>query len=329
MRKTLLLLGALALGFGASAGEVRMNKIAYAGWPNCVALSNGNVELVVTTDVGPRIIRFGFVGKRNLFKEYPDLVGKTGGDEWRIYGGHRLWHAPEAKPRTYSPDNAPVAYAWDGKTLKITQPKEADTGIAKSLEITLDADANHVQVLHRLVNEGPWPVELAPWALTVMAPGGRAIFPQEPFRAHTEYLLPARPMVLWHYTNMSDARWTWGEKYVQLRQDPKAKTPQKAGFRNAQGWLAYLLKGDVFLKRFNLVSGADYPDFGCNMETFTNGDMLELESLGPLSTLAPNGGTAIHFEHWFLFKADVGDKESNIDAKLLPLVRKTDSVVAP
>ena len=49
--------------------------------------------MIATTDVGPRIIRFGFVGEENEFKEYEDTTGQVGGDEWRIYGGHRLWHA--------------------------------------------------------------------------------------------------------------------------------------------------------------------------------------------------------------------------------------------
>ena len=61
-----------------------MEKIDYKGWPNSYRLSNGTVDLVVTTDVGPRIIRFGFVGGENEFKEYEDMLGKTGGDEWRI-----------------------------------------------------------------------------------------------------------------------------------------------------------------------------------------------------------------------------------------------------
>jgi hypothetical protein len=67
-----------------------MQIINYAGWERCVRLSNGIVELVATMDVGPRIIRFGFIGGDNEFKEYPEMLGKTGGDEWRIYGGHRL-----------------------------------------------------------------------------------------------------------------------------------------------------------------------------------------------------------------------------------------------
>lgn len=300
-----------------------MEKKAYGGWPNCVWLSNGKVEVVVTTDVGPRIIRYGFVGGQNLLNEYPDLIGKTGGDEWRIYGGHRLWHAPEAKPRTYSPDNSPVQHEWNGKTLRVTQDTEPSTGIQKQMEITLDPQSSNLTILHRLTNRNPWDVKLAPWALTVMAKSGRAIYPQEPFRAHTDYLLPARPLTLWHYTDMQDPRWTFGTKYIQLRQDPKAKTPQKVGFKNSLGWAAYALKGDVFVKRFHYTDGGEYVDFGCNTETFTNEDMLEIESLGPLETLSADGGNVEHIEDWYLFKAEIGEKEADIDAKLLPLIEQT------
>src|SRR5215471_20774640 len=178
----------------ATTGQMQMQeRVNYGGWPNCVRLTNGRAELIVTTDVGPRVIRFGFVGGQNLFKEFIDQMGKTGGSEWRSYGGHRLWHAPEANPRTYAPDNASVKYFWDGRTLKLMQQVEATTGIAKEIEITLDPNDNHVTLLHRLVNKNLWDVELAPWCLTVMAAGGRAIFPQEPYRPHPEYLLPARP----------------------------------------------------------------------------------------------------------------------------------------
>ena len=100
-----------------------MEKIVYTGWPNCYRLANGLVELVVTTDVGPRVIRFGFVGGANVFKEYDAMLGLTGGDEWRIYGGHRLWHAPEGKPRTYCPDNGPVQIEEHPGFVRLIQPK--------------------------------------------------------------------------------------------------------------------------------------------------------------------------------------------------------------
>lgn len=304
------------------AAQMTMEVVPYGGWPNCIRLSNGTVELVATTDVGPRVIRFGFVGGQNFFAEYKGMMGKTGGKDWRIYGGHRLWHAPEAMPRTYCPDNGPVDYSWDGKTLKLVQPVESTTGIQKEIELTLAPLENRVEVLHRLINRNPWEVKLAPWALSVMAQNGRAIFPQEPYRAHEDYLLPARPLVLWYYTDMSDPRWTWGKKYIQLRQNPKAKTPQKVGLLNRQGWAAYVLNDQVFLKRFPFTEDAPYVDMGCNCETFTNADMLEIESLGPLTKLAPDSGTVEHVEYWYLFKAKVGKEEEAIDKAIPPLIQK-------
>jgi len=304
-------------------GQVQMQeKVNYGGWANCVRLTNGKVELIATTDVGPRIIRYGFVGGQNLLKEFADQMGKTGGSEWRSFGGHRLWHAPEASPRTYAPDNAPVKYSWDGKTLKLTQPVEATTGIAKEIEITLDPSDNHVALIHRLTNKNQWDVELAPWSLTVMAAGGRAIFPQEPFRPHPEYLLPVRPMVLWGYTDMKDPRWTWGTRYIQLRQDSHATTKQKIGLMNTLGWAAYHLNGDLFLKRFRYDAKASYPDFGCNNESYTDPDMLEIETLGPLAKLA-SGRFVEHTEHWFLYRVSVDESETAIDKSLLPLVQQT------
>lgn len=189
-----------------------MGTVEYAS-RRCVRMSNSLIELIATTDVGPRIIRVGFIGGPNLFAELPDVgLDLPDGRRWNIYGGHRLWHAPEHLPRTYSADNEPVRISQQGTTLALEQSPEPETGIAKVMQITLDGSRDCVTVVHRLTNHGPWAVELAPWALSVMAPGGRAILPQEPYRPPTEQLLPSRPIVLWSYTDMSDARWTWGKR---------------------------------------------------------------------------------------------------------------------
>ena len=90
--------------------KVTMQNVAYKGWKNNLQLSNGTVELVVTLDVGLRIIRYGFVGEPNVLKEYEEQIGKTGEKTWQIRGGHRLWHAPEDAVRTYVLDNSPVKF---------------------------------------------------------------------------------------------------------------------------------------------------------------------------------------------------------------------------
>jgi hypothetical protein len=289
-----------------------MEKIAYRGWANCYRLSNGVIELVVTADVGPRIIRCGFAGGENLFCEFAEMMGRTGGDEWRIYGGHRLWHAPEAVPRSYAPDNEPVKVKEQKKFVRVTQPVEKSTGIRKEIDIALSPGKPHAKLTHRLTNTGPWPVELAPWALSVMAAGGKVIIPLPPRGTHPECLLPANTLTLWPYTDMSDKRWTWGFKYVMLQQDVKAAKPQKAGVMVPDGWVACAVKGQLFVKTFEFVPGAKYPDWGCCVETFTNQQMIEMETVGPLTTLAP-GASVEHVEDWSLFK-DVAVPKTDADA---------------
>ena len=301
-----------------------MEKVSFNGWENCIRLSNGEVELIATTDVGPRIMRYGYIDGQNFFWENPEDLGKTGGDAWRIYGGSRLWHAPELPDRTYWPDNGPVDFKWDGATLSLIQAVEGSTGIQKSLHITLAADGTSVEIVHRSVNTNLWEVELAPWVLTVMNQGGRMIVPQEEYRPHPDYLAPARPLVLWHFTNMADARWTWGERYIQLRQEPGNADKEKIGLGVSEGWAAYTLNGEVFVKRFPHDAGATYTDLGCNFETFTNESMLEIETLGPLTKLPSHGGSIDHVETWHLFRAEVGDSDDAIDTALRPLVAGTE-----
>jgi len=284
-----------------STSHATCQPIAYGGWPNCVRLSDGRTELIITTDVGPRIIRYSFAGGNNLLKEFAGQMGTRGGKNWRSYGGHRLWIAPEDIKRTYVPDNEPVKWSWHSSSFIVQQRADPLTRLAKEIRIRYEPDGK-VRILHRITNDGRRIAEFAPWALTVMAPGGEAVFPMEPFVPHPQALLPARPLVLWSYTKMNDPRWTWGEKEIRLRQDVKRREPQKAGFLNRQGWMAYVLKRDIFIKHHDYIPGATYPDMGCNVETFTNSEMLELETLAPLVRLEP-GSHVDHIETWSLHRA--------------------------
>src|SRR5438093_12913953 len=92
----------------ALQAQVRVEKINYKGWPNNYRLSNGQVEAVVTGDVGPRIIRFAFVGGQNLLKEFAEQLGKSGEKEFQLRGGDRIWKAPEDPIATWAPDNVAV-----------------------------------------------------------------------------------------------------------------------------------------------------------------------------------------------------------------------------
>ena len=153
-----------------------------------------------------------------------------------------------------------------------------------------------------------------------MAQGGRAIVPVPPRGSHEKHLLATHSMTFWAYTDMTDPRWTWGERFVMLRQDPGAAGPQKLGLSVPDGWAAYAREGRLFVKRFCCDSRAVYPDFGCCVEVFTNADMLELETLGALSCVAP-GACVEYVEHWFLFDGVPAPRtEADVEKNVLPKV---------
>ncbi|HVN80941.1 MAG TPA: hypothetical protein VMW38_18270 [Terriglobia bacterium] len=298
-----------------------MEKVTYYNQPNCFKLSNGTVEVIVTTDIGPRIIRYGFQGEENLLAEVPDLKVTTELGDWKAWGGHRLWAAPESMPRTYSPDNTPIEYKQEGKqTIRLVQPVEPKTGIQKEMAVTLAETGTRLTIYHKITNKNLWAVDLSPWAMTIMKGGGVTILPQEPYRSHDDYLLPARPMVLWHYTNFSDPRWVLGGKYLCLKTDKSKIESQKVGILNKQGWAAYSLNQLLFVKAFDYKEGASYPDYGCNTETYTSASFMEIESLGPLVRLEPGQSTE-HVERWILFRGvDVGSTEASLDAAIAPRI---------
>lgn len=303
-----------------------MEIINYQGWQTCYRLHNQQIDLIVTADVGPRIIRLGFIGADNEFYEDTALHGKTGGAQWVNYGGHRLWHAPEAEPRTYAPDNEPVDVKKDGDWVRFIQPVEPLTGIQKEIALKLDPTSAHVSVIHRLRNTNHWSIELAPWALSVMAAGGKAIIPQPPRLAHDDCLQPINSMALWAYTDMQDRRWNWGTRYVTLQQEAGNENPQKVGLAVPDGWVAYARNQHLFVKTFTPQPGKRYPDFGSHVEVFTNDVMLEVETLGPLTQLAPQACVE-YAEQWHLFKdipapQDAEDITAHISPKVALILQK-------
>ncbi len=148
----------------------KIEQIPYGGWPNCYRITNGEVELIATSDVGPRVIRCGFVGGQNLFVELPNELGKSGEAWWMGRGGHRLWVAPETIPDTYALDNGPVKATVNGNRLTLLQPVEPETALQKEISVELSPEGL-VTVTHRIENTGPKSRRLAPWALSQMAHG--------------------------------------------------------------------------------------------------------------------------------------------------------------
>jgi hypothetical protein len=274
---------------------MKPSKIDYRGG-EALLFATRALELTVTTSVGPLVVALrSKVGRRhNLMLEVP--AGTPPANGYTFRGGHRLWHAPEDLVRTYQPDNEPLAVAALPKGVALTQPVEEKTGLVKGMAVEVLGERS-VRVTHTLTNRGLWAVETAPWALTMLPAGGYGVLPLLPKGSHADGdLLPTYALVPWSYTDLALPVWDLHRDFLGINVN-KAAGAQKLGITNYPGWAAYWNEGTTFVKYAPVIAGATYPDLGSAFETFTNGTMIEFETLGALTKLAP-GATATHVEHW-------------------------------
>lgn len=295
------------------ASNTRHEVISYQGWEGCHRLYNDSVDLIVSGMFGPRVLRFGYLEGENSFCEQYAAARAQPDSEFKLYGGHRLWHTPEDPNRTYLPDNSPIEATYSDGVLSVFASAEPVAQVEKSIDIALDPTGPRAIVTHTLTNRNVWDIETAAWALSVMPSGGTAVLPlplRAPHGPHS--LLPTHHFVFWSYTDLSDKRWSFAPRALLLHSDPSKDAAQKIGVSAAEGWLAYWRDGITFVKRFDHQPGADYPDEGSSAELFTNGIFLELETLSPIFKLRP-GESVEHIETWELMRGLPAPEASNID----------------
>ena len=282
-----------------------MEYINYKDFGKCAKLSKGGKTMLVTVDVGPRIIFYGYEGKDNIFYEdQADLINKggeyfdsaplKGKGIWHIYGGHRLWKSPEYID-TYYPDNSPVDVVEENGSVTFTSETEVTTGIQKSIKITMDGDGN-ATVEHIFVNrskEVTPPVAL--WALSVMDKGAVA---KIPLSTEDTGLLPNRNLVLWPYTDIKDDRLQLDDDCITLAQKNVPRPIKIGAFVKDE--VCVHIKGMKFSIAFPSIEG-DYADYCCNLESYTSDIMLEIETLSQIKSLK-TGERAVHTEKWRLEK---------------------------
>lgn len=281
--------------------SVKCYETDYKNYGKCLCLDNGNIKLIATIDVGPRIVFFGFCGGENVLFEDIDrnfYEINSGYGVWYAYGGHRIWVAPEVMPETYMPDNARVESSFDNGTLTLT-PAETKFGKQLRIRITMD-DSCTVKIENSITNCSDKPAEFAPWSVTGLAAGGTEIIP---LCRDDNGFLPNRTMALWSYSDIKDDRFTLADKYALLRQDPSVRKAFKAGFNVTDRQIIYVNGRRIFRMCFDGYKKAEYPDFCCNFETYTNNLFLECELLGELRSYQP-GETASISETWELSSAE-------------------------
>ena len=258
------------------------------------SIRNEYLRLDYLTTTGPRIIGLYVNGMdENLLAETPDVHWETPHGEYYLRGGHRLWIAPE-DPFYTCPENG-LNVVDENSKIVLRGPIDS-SGLQKEIRIGLDQ--NCVSLSHRVTWHGDQPIKLAPWTITQLRLGGMAILPL----SRADGLLPDRNLVFWPYASIKDERLELYDDVVLVHAQGNDKA-LKIGNLNSHGWIACILGNTLFIKRFVPHTAGQYPDMGCNVETYVKDSCIELETLGTLNTL--NQGDSITLEEtWEVISGD-------------------------
>ncbi len=269
---------------------IHIKRVEFFGSPNCYECRLGEKRLVITADFGPRIMSLSAGSGPNVL--FADEGKRMGNGKWLLYGGHRLWIAPETS-WTYAPDNDPCRVDIDGERITVTALDES-LGLEKSL--TVREREGDFAVTHSVVNRSDTLVTGAIWALTCVTPRVTVFFP---WGTGGDWDL--KKIVYWkrwmnHATDVRGSQFVPADDLFLVRPDG---SEGKVGTSGREGFIGVTGEGFTFIKRFDRHPTAAYPDEDCALQCYTCPDFVELETLSPLVTFFPNA-PVVHEEKWVL-----------------------------
>lgn len=284
-------------------------EIDYLNFGKCLKITSPKAEVIVTLDVGPRIISYRLLDGENIFWEDIERISYLNnqdidkmffkGATWYGLGGHRLWSSPESFS-TYYPDNNPVEYKLKNGVFTFLQEKQIYNEVQLTLTVSF---LNETEIIFEgtITNKSKIAKTCSSWSLSMCKGPGLEIVK---LPINDTGFKPQRVYSLWNFgAKNNDPRAYYGENYFALRMEPGNKKAYKVGMRINAGKVLYLTGKNAYIKKFNLAENQLYPDNNVNYETYTKDLFMELETLSPLKTIKPNESVT-QKEVWNLVKLE-------------------------
>ena len=272
---------------------MKISKCTFDNWKTAYKLTTAKSEMIIGTDKGPRILSLRLNKNENIL--FVDAAQKLGRDKWKIYGGHRIWLAPETET-CYAPDNAACDVKIEKEKIIITAPIDSVTQTQKVLIVS--ETKNGFSVTSSIKNVGVMLMTGSVWALTCVRTDAKVFFPW------------GRPgnwemkKICWwkgwagHGSNIVSLQWQPTNDLFII--NPTGEEG-KVGTGGYDGWIAAAFPAlkITFIKKFQYQHNANYIDEGCALQCYTCNKFIELETLSPYQTIYP-GETISHTEEWIL-----------------------------
>lgn len=290
--------GPLALpAFAEEGAEV----VSFYGYQDCIRLSNAATTVTLCPAAGGCVLEYSLHGTNVLYlpqgdegwqptpesRRGPMNAGRFDiGPEKVVQRGLVLWQG-----------------AWQGdvtgnRAAKMTSQFDPKSGVRLVRHFQLDHQSSRLRCTQTIINESDHPVNLCHWSRTFAVGGGVAVVPRSPRgRFPVGYVMYAGGNQI--QLRPSDANIRVSDEAVVITAAPEFP---KLGFDSHAGWLAYLAPTDqMFIKRYRTFPDRAYNEAaGLTLSVwYPQGEMVELEPIGPAEELAP-GDQASFSEEWWL-----------------------------
>jgi len=263
--------------------------IDYAGWKNCILLSNGIFEAVISTEIGPRILRYAEVGGANVLYLDEFTAGQTEAPVWRAYGGRRFdYHLNGELVLTV--ENSPVKYELGDDRVTFYLPNDEKTDISKEIMIRM-CRRGGLEIKQTLINNGTEIVNISAASATRLQPGGLAVTP---------WAKGDKVISLFKGQEVDNRRIKEGKELLFIQQDEVSKEEFEFGLLPSEQWCAYFNHGNMFIITCPVVEGdIKYVD-QVNVAVRGLRNKFEIETRSPIYTLAA-GERLTHTEVYNIF----------------------------
>lgn len=261
------------------------------------AFPNGGPRLEVAPGTGGRLSSLTYSGSEFLYL-----------DKSQSNWGSTLWSAPQSAwnwPPPHATDAAAYAAAVRGDTLILESPKDNQLGLVFTKRILArDADTCLLQA-YGIRNAGASPIQVAPWQVTRVLPGGLSFFPKGPGGGRGSLASQVKEISGWMWYDMDAAVLPGGvAKYFA---------------DGSGGWMAHVDRGGLMLlEAFPDILASQAAPEEAEVEIYADPAKKyeEVEHQGAYVTLAP-GESLSWTTRWYLRRIPPAAKKVAGDAALM------------
>ena len=295
----LIILAVTACASSSFAGDFTGAKVnPYFGYTSAIELTNGNAKAVLCPEVGGRILEYSIEGRNALFLSEKEKAWKPG-DSLQSSAGRF-----DIGPELVIPQRKTL---WEGvwtseivgdRHARLTSPDDPSTGVRLVRDFVLDEKTSRLLCTQTIVNISDQSVEWCHWSRTFAVGRGICVIPlTRPSRFPNSYVMYEEGSLI----NMrpEDPNIRVRDGHLEILGTPRKP---KLGFDSYAGSIAYFSPNDLlFIKKFKTFPDRVYNEAaGLTISVwYPDGDMVELEPIGPRERLEP-GQSAGFTEEWWL-----------------------------